>query len=30
MLYTRDADGRLGIQSAVLLEGMDASIDIPE
>jgi Uma2 family endonuclease len=30
MVYTRDADGRLGIQSAVLLEGADASIDIPE
>jgi Uma2 family endonuclease len=30
MVYTRDADGRLGIQSAVLLEGADASIEIPE
>ena len=30
MVYTRDADGRLGIQSAVLLEGVDASIEIPE
>jgi Uma2 family endonuclease len=30
MVYTRDADGRLGIQSTVLLEGMDASIEIPE
>ena len=30
MVYTRDADGRLGIQSAVLLEGADATIEIPE
>jgi Uma2 family endonuclease len=30
MVYTRDEDGRLGIQSAVLLEGTDASIGIPE
>jgi len=30
MVYSRDADGRLGIQSAVLLEGVDASIVIPE
>ena len=30
MVYTRDADGRLGIQSAVLLEGADASVEIPE
>ena len=30
MVYTRDADGRLGIQSAVLLEGADASIEILE
>ena len=30
MVYTRDEDGRLGIQSAVLLEGVDASIEIPE
>ncbi|WP_158924654.1 Uma2 family endonuclease [Acidisphaera sp. S103] len=30
MVYARDADGRLGIQSAVLLEGTAASIEIPE
>lgn len=30
MVYTRDADGRLGIQSAILLEGVDASIEILE
>jgi len=30
LLYARDADGRLGIQSAVLLEGSAASIDLPE
>ena len=30
MVYTRDEAGRLGIQSAVLLEGADASVDIPE
>lgn len=30
MVYLRDADGRLGIQSAVLLEGPEASIDIPQ
>jgi Uma2 family endonuclease len=30
MVYTRDEDGRLGIQSAVLLEGAEASIEIPE
>jgi Uma2 family endonuclease len=30
MVYTRGEDGRLGIQSAVLLEGADASIEIPE
>jgi Uma2 family endonuclease len=30
MVYARDTDGRLGIQSAVLLEGAEASIDIPE
>jgi Uma2 family endonuclease len=30
MVYSRDADGRLGIQSAVLLEGDGASIEIPE
>jgi hypothetical protein len=30
MVYTRDADGRLGIQSAILLEGEGASIEIPE
>jgi hypothetical protein len=30
MVYTRDGAGRLGIQSAVLLEGAVASIEIPE
>lgn len=30
MVYWRDADGRLGIQSAVLLEGEGASIEIPD
>jgi Uma2 family endonuclease len=30
LVYTRDQDGRLGIQSAVLLEGPDASINLPE
>lgn len=30
MVYTRDEDGRLGIRSAVLLEGVNASIVIPE
>jgi len=30
MVYMRDTNGRLGIQSAVLLEGVDASIEIPE
>jgi Uma2 family endonuclease len=30
MIYRRDADGRLGIQTAVLLEGEGASIEIPE
>jgi Uma2 family endonuclease len=30
MVYTRDEDGRLGIQTAVLLDGADASIEIPE
>jgi hypothetical protein len=30
MVYTRDEDGRLGIRSAVLLEGVDASVEIPE
>ncbi len=30
MVYTRDEAGRLGIQSAVLLEGAEASIEIPE
>lgn len=30
MAYTRDEDGRLGIRSAVLLEGLDASVAIPE
>ena len=29
MIYSREADGRLGIQNAVLLEGKDASIEIP-
>jgi Uma2 family endonuclease len=29
MIYTRDRDERLGIQSAVLLEGADASIELP-
>jgi Uma2 family endonuclease len=30
MIYTRDADGRLGVRSAALLEGGDASIEIPD
>jgi Uma2 family endonuclease len=30
MVYARDADGRLGIQSAVLLEGVAASVEISE
>src|SRR5271157_789354 len=30
IVYTHDENGRLGIQSAVLLEGADASIEIPE
>lgn len=30
MVYTRDEAGRLGIQSAVLLEGVGASIELPE
>ena len=30
MVYTRDEDGRLGVQSAVLLEGGDATMEIPE
>ena len=30
MVYVRDAAGRLGIQSAALLEGADAAIEIPE
>ena len=30
MVYTRDADGRLGIQSAVLLEGPEATVNIAE
>jgi Uma2 family endonuclease len=30
LVYRRDADGRLGIQSAVVLEGAEASIEIPE
>jgi Uma2 family endonuclease len=29
MVYLSDEDGRLGIQSAILLGGVDASIDIP-
>jgi len=30
MVYTRDESGRLGIQSAVLLDGADASVEIAE
>ena len=30
MVYTREEAGRLGIQSAVLLESVEASIEIPE
>lgn len=30
MVYARDADGRLGVRSAVLLEGAEASVEIPE
>jgi Uma2 family endonuclease len=30
LVYRRDEAGRLGIQSAVLLEGADASVEIPE
>ncbi|MGD0104799.1 MAG: hypothetical protein ABSC06_12260 [Rhodopila sp.] len=30
MAYTRDADGRLGIQSAALLEGAAAVVELPE
>jgi Uma2 family endonuclease len=30
LVYTRDGNGRLGIQSAVLLEGANASIEIRE
>lgn len=30
MVYLRNTDGRLGIQSAVLLEGEGASIEIPD
>jgi Uma2 family endonuclease len=30
MIYTRDADGRLGVRTAVLLESANASIEIPE
>ncbi len=30
MIYTRDGNGRLGIQNAVLLEGAEASIDLAE
>jgi Uma2 family endonuclease len=29
MVYTRDGNGRLGIQSAGLIEGADASIELP-
>jgi hypothetical protein len=28
MVYARDADGRLGVRSAVLLEGAGASVEI--
>jgi hypothetical protein len=30
MVYTRDESGRPGIQSAILLEGAGASIEIPD
>ena len=30
MVYTRDAGGRLGGQNAVLLEGMEAAVEMPE
>jgi hypothetical protein len=30
LVYVRDAGGRLGVQSAVLLEGAEASVEIPE
>lgn len=30
LIYTRDASGRLGIQNAALLEGMEASIELPD
>jgi Uma2 family endonuclease len=30
LVYARDTDGRLGVQSAVLLEGAEASIELPE
>ena len=30
MVYRRDAAGRFSIQSAILLDGPDASIDIPD
>jgi len=30
LVYMRDRDGRLGVQSAVVLEGDDASIEIAE
>jgi Uma2 family endonuclease len=30
LVYTRDKDGRFGAQSAARLEGLDASIEIPE
>ena len=30
IVYTRDGTGRLGLQSAVLLEGMGAAIEVPD
>ncbi|HET7879253.1 MAG TPA: Uma2 family endonuclease [Acetobacteraceae bacterium] len=30
LVYTRDQSGQLGVQGAVLLEGADASVSIPE
>ena len=30
LVYRRDTDGRLGIRSAILLEGMGASLELPE
>lgn len=29
MIYTREADGRLGVRHAVLLEGSEAAVEIP-